>query len=113
MVQDITEENFDEIVLGSELPVLVDFWAEWCGPCKAAAPIIDEIAEDYADRLVIGKADVDAHPELARRHNVMSIPTVILFKDGEEVDRKIGFGGRSGYEDLITKVIAKKTDNPS
>lgn len=107
MVQDITVDNFDDIVLGSDLPILVDFWAQWCGPCKAAAPIIEEIADDYADHLVVGKVDIDAHPELARRYDVMSIPTIVLFKDGEEVDRKIGFGGRNGYENLIKKVIAR------
>ena len=106
MTQVVTSDNFDDVVLSVDLPVLVDFWAEWCGPCKAAAPIIEEIAEDYADQLVVGKVDVDAQPELARRFNVISIPTVILFKDGEEVDRKIGFGGREGYEQLLKKILS-------
>lgn len=105
MVIDLTPDNFDEIVLGADLPVLVDFFAAWCGPCKAAAPIVDELSDDYADQLVTGKVDIDQYPELARGHNVMSIPTVILFKDGEEVDRKMGFGGREGYEELIKKVL--------
>lgn len=105
MVQQLTTDNFDDIVLGSDQPVLVDFYAEWCGPCKAAAPIIEEIADDYADKLTVGKVDIDAQPELTQRYNVMSIPTVLIFKDGEEVERKIGFGGRAGYEELIKKVL--------
>lgn len=105
MIQTLTEENFEEVVLGSEVPVVVDFWAPWCGPCKAAEPIIEEIADDYIDKLVIGKVNVDEQPELARRYTVLSIPTVVAFRDGEEVERKIGFGGRSGYEELIKKVL--------
>lgn len=107
MVTDLTSDNFDDVVLGSDLPVMVDFWAPWCGPCKAASPIIEELTDDYADQIAVGKVNVDEQPGLARRYDVLSIPTVVIFKDGEEVDRKIGFGGRSGYEDLINKVILK------
>lgn len=109
MVQQLTADNFDDIVLSGDLPVLVDFWAPWCGPCKAAGPIVDEIADDYADHLVVGKVNVDEEAELAHRYDVMSIPTVVLFKDGEEVDRKIGFGGREGYEGLLSKYVQRKT----
>lgn len=108
MVQDITADNFDDIVLGSDHPILVDFYAEWCGPCKSVAPIIDEIAEEYADELVVGKVNIDTQAELSRRYDVMSIPTIVLFKDGEEVDRKTGFSGRGGYDELLAKVLQKK-----
>lgn len=108
MVINLTPDNFDEIVLHADQPVMVDFYAAWCGPCKAAAPIVDELSDDYADRLVVGKVDIDQYPELARGHNVMSIPMVILFRDGEEVDRVMGFGGREGYEKLINQVVGKK-----
>lgn len=108
MIQFLTVDDFDEVVSGSDKPVLVDFYADWCGPCKAAAPILEEISDDYIDDLLVAKVDVDAQPELAKRFDVLSIPTVILFNEGEEVDRKIGFGGRSGYEDLIKKFISPK-----
>lgn len=102
--QHFTDGDFTEKVLKSDKPVLVDFFADWCGPCKAAAPIIDELSETYAGKVTIGKIDVDANQQTAAQYGVMSIPTVILFKDGKEMERKIGYGGREGYEGLIKKV---------
>ena len=99
------DKNFDEKVVKSKLPVFVDFFAEWCGPCKMAAPVIDELAEEYKDKVVIGKVDVDKNQEVASKFGVMSIPTVIMFKDGKEVDRKAGFAGKAGYEGMIKKVV--------
>ncbi len=84
---------------------LVDFWAEWCGPCKMAGPIIDQMSDEYAGKVLIGKVDVDAEGELAQKFGVMSIPTVILFKDGVEVGRQVGFAGKQGYLDLMKKVM--------
>lgn len=100
-----TDDTFDEKVLQSDKPVMVDFFAEWCGPCKMAAPIIDELSEKYADTVVIGKIDVDENSQSAMQFGVMSIPTVILFKDGKEVARKVGFGGKQGYADLLAEVV--------
>lgn len=83
--------------------VLVDFWAEWCGPCKMAGPIIEQLSEELAGKIVVGKVDVDANQDLSGEHGVMSIPTVVLFKDGVEVGRQIGFAGKQGYLDLLKK----------
>lgn len=89
-VQTITSENFDQVVLQSAKPVLVDFWAEWCGPCQMLGPVIESLAERYEGKAVVGKINTDEEPELAMRYTVTGIPTVIFFKDGKEIDRKVG-----------------------
>jgi thioredoxin 1 len=86
----ITDANFDSDVLKSSKPVLVDFWAPWCGPCKMIGPIIEEIAEEYSDLITVGKCNVDNNQEIALNYNVSSIPTLILFKSGTEINRMIG-----------------------
>lgn len=101
----LDDKNFDELVIKSNLPVLVDFFAEWCGPCKMAAPILEELGKDFEGKIKVGKLDVDAAINVAGKYGVQSIPTVIMFKDGKEVERKVGFGGRSPYEELIKKVL--------
>ena len=82
---ELNKENFSQTV-GSTKPVLVDYWAEWCGPCKMVAPILEEVAVDLSDKLTVGKVDVDENQELAAQLNIMSIPTLVLFKDGEVID---------------------------
>ena len=89
-VETLSTATFDETVASSDLPVLVDFWAEWCGPCKAIAPILDEIATEHGDRVRVAKLNVDDNPDIARRFDVMSIPTLILFKDGQPAKRLVG-----------------------
>ena len=86
----LSDATFDEHVKGSDVPVLVDFWAEWCGPCKMISPVLEEIAEEHAGKLQIGKLNIDDNLEVTRRFDVMSIPTLILFKDGEPEVRLIG-----------------------
>lgn len=102
-----SDQDFEEKVLKNKLPVMVDFFAEWCGPCKMAGPIIDKLADEYKDKLVIAKVDVDANQASAGKYGVMSIPTVIFFKNGQEVERMSGFGGEEGYLRLIKKVLGE------
>ncbi|EIM78598.1 thioredoxin [Nitritalea halalkaliphila LW7] len=86
---EITDANFEEII-ASEKPVLVDFWAEWCGPCKMIGPVVEELAGDYDGKAVIGKVDVDANPSVAAKFGIRSIPTLLFFKGGEIVDKQVG-----------------------
>lgn len=90
LIEDLTESTFDELVSTAETPVLVDFWAEWCGPCKAIAPILEEIADEQDGKLKIAKVDVDSNQQLALNHQVMSIPTLIVFQDGQPTKRLVG-----------------------
>jgi thioredoxin 1 len=86
----VTDQTFDETVINSEKPILVDFWADWCGPCQRIAPVLEELATELEDKLVIGKLDVDDNPDTAQAYGVLSIPTLLLFKGGEPVDRIVG-----------------------
>jgi thioredoxin 1 len=88
---EVTDQNFNQVVLEADLPIVVDFWAVWCGPCKMIAPALEKIAEDYEGQLQVAKLDVDHNNETAMKYGVMSIPTLILFKNGEPVERIIGF----------------------
>ena len=87
---DINNDNFEQVVLGSDIPALVDFWAPWCGPCKMLSPIVDEIGESFSGMIKICKVNVDDEPDLAKAYGVMSIPTLILFKEGKEYGKLIG-----------------------
>ena len=104
-VLNVTKENFDQEVIKSQLPVLVDFWAEWCGPCKAIAPIVEELAGELEGKLKVGKVDVDSAQELATQFNVMSIPTLIIFKDGKAVDQIVGAVGKDQMLSKINKYL--------
>lgn len=101
---DVSDADFNQKILQSSKPVLVDFWAPWCGPCKLAEPVVEEIAEDYKDKLVVGKVNVDKNQALAQKYGVMSIPTMVLFKDGKEVARQSGFSGKEAIVKLLDKI---------
>ena len=105
MTVNITDQTFDTEVLNSTAPVLVDLWADWCGPCRAIAPVLDELASDYGDSLKIAKLDIDANPGTARRFGVRSIPTLLLFHEGELVETTVGVQPKAALASLIDRYV--------
>lgn len=102
----ITDDTFEQEVLQSDRPVIVDFWATWCGPCKMIAPILEEVAAEYADKVKIVKLDVDANNKTAGKYNIMSIPSLLFFKGGEMVDQVVGAIPKAQLTARVDKVIA-------
>ncbi|MBD3279816.1 MAG: thioredoxin [Candidatus Pacebacteria bacterium] len=106
----LTDDNFQDTLANSDQPVFVDFYADWCGPCQMAAPVVDKLADEYRDKITIAKLDVDQNQQTAQKYGVVSIPTVIVFKkqDNEvkEVAKKTGFPGEEGYRQLIEETLA-------
>lgn len=105
-IVNLSTATFDETVSAGDRPVVVDFWAEWCGPCKAIAPILTELAEDLGDQVTIAKINVDDNPEIAQRYSVMSIPTLLIFNDGDVQKRLVGAKGKSQLLQELDEFLA-------
>jgi thioredoxin 1 len=101
----ITDDNFQSDVLGSDLPVLVDFWATWCGPCRALAPAVEELAKQYAGKIKVGKLDIDEHQNVPQKYSIMSIPTLMIFKGGQLADQVVGNVGKAKLEEMIKRSL--------
>lgn len=103
---EFTDDSFDSMVLDSDVPVLVDFWAEWCAPCKALGPLVDELATEYAGKVKVGKVDTDANRKTSVRFQVSAIPTVMLFNNGEIVEKFIGLRSKKDFQTALDRVAA-------
>lgn len=106
MALEITDANFDEVVLKSDKPVLVDFWAEWCGPCRMVGPVVEELSKEYAGKAVVGKVNVDHNPGISTKFGIRNIPALLFFKNGEIVDKQIGAVPKTVLADKLAKQIA-------
>lgn len=101
----VNDSNFEEIVLKAKLPVLVDFWAEWCGPCKIMLPIVEEVSTEYEGKLIVTKVDVDSSPATAAKFGIRNIPTILFFKNGEVVDKQVGAAPKTSLAQKIQAVL--------
>ena len=105
MALEITDSSFEETVLNSDKPVMVDFWAAWCGPCRMVGPIIDEISSEYENKAIVGKVDIDSNQEFAAKYGVRNIPTVLVFSNGELVDRHVGVAPKDTYAAALDNLL--------
>ena len=105
MAVEFTDANFEEKALKSDKPVIIDFWAEWCGPCRMVAPIIEELAKDYDGKAIIGKVDVDANNEISAKYGIRNIPTILFLKNGEVMDKQVGAVQKSVLAEKLDKLL--------
>ncbi|MBO4268265.1 MAG: thioredoxin [Bacteroidaceae bacterium] len=104
MEQEITEMNFDAVT-GQGKPVMIDFWATWCGPCRRLAPVVEELAAEYDGKVIVGKCDIEENTELTDRFGIMNVPTIVFIKDGKEVDRVVGAAAKGVFQDKLNALI--------
>jgi len=105
MAIEVNDLNFDEVVIKSDKPVIVDFWAEWCGPCRMISPIIEEISKEYSEKAVVAKCDVDSSPQVAAKFSIRNIPTVLFFKDGKIADKQVGAVPKSNFVSKLNALL--------
>jgi thioredoxin 1 len=105
MALELTDANFEELVMNSDKPVLVDFWAVWCGPCRMVGPIVEEIANDYEGKAIVGKVDVDNNPEVASKFGIRNIPTILFMKNGEVVDKQVGAAQKAQLTEKLDAIM--------
>ena len=105
MALELTDANFEETIANTDKPVLVDFWAVWCGPCRMVGPVVEEIANDYEGKAIVGKVDVDNNPEVAQKYGIRNIPTILFLKNGEVVDKQVGAVGRAALAEKLDAMM--------
>ena len=105
MALEVNDTNFEEVVVKSDKPVVVDFWAEWCGPCRMIAPIIEELSKEFSDRAVVVKCDVDSSPQVAMKYSIRNIPTVLFFKNGQIADKQVGAAPKSNFVSKLNALL--------
>ncbi len=105
MAVELTDANFEDLAVKSDKPVVVDFWAEWCGPCRMVAPVVEELSKDYAGKAIVGKVDVDANNEISAKYGIRNIPTILFIKNGEVVDKQVGAAPKAALAEKLDKLL--------
>tara|TARA_Y100000766_G_C18906170_1_gene605864 strand:+ start:1919 stop:2236 length:318 start_codon:yes stop_codon:yes gene_type:complete len=105
MAVELTDANFEDLAVKSDKPVVVDFWAEWCGPCRMVAPVVEELSKDYEGKAIVGKVDVDANNEISAKYGIRNIPTILFLKNGEVVDKQVGAAPKAALAEKLDKLL--------
>lgn len=105
MAVELTDSNFEDLALNSDKPVVVDFWAEWCGPCRMVGPVVEELSKDYEGKAIIGKVDVDSNNEISAKYGIRNIPTILFLKNGEVVDKQVGAAPKAALAEKLEKLL--------